>query len=159
MSVSVVFTLSWPAGHPTYKYILQVSWDNSNPFLLYAAIYLQVSLLRGSSQNSFSRETGECKWCWVQCCLGDKLLWCTLSQFWVFFSEISVVSAFILSALLIMMHLYLSCLCIGEYFPGKVILCVCVCVCVTSLVFHYLFLGWLCAFPLVFTRNVKPYFS
>ena len=43
----------------------------------------------------------------------------------MFFSEISVVSAFILSVLLFTIHLYVSCLCIGECFAGKVILCVC----------------------------------
>ena len=55
--------------------------------------------------------------------------------FLVFFSDISVVSAFILSVLLITMHLYLSRLCIGEYFPGKVILCVCLVPCLPLLVF------------------------
>ena len=40
----------------------------------------------------------------------------------MFFSEISVVRSFILSALLFTMHLYVSCVCIGEYFPGNVIL-------------------------------------
>jgi hypothetical protein len=53
----------------------------------------------------------------------------------VFFSEISMVSAFILSALLFTMDIYLSCLCIGEYFPGKVILCVCNIPCLPLLVF------------------------
>jgi len=53
----------------------------------------------------------------------------------VFFSEISVVSAFILSALLFTMHLYVSCLCTGEYFAGKVILCVRKVPCLPLLVF------------------------
>jgi hypothetical protein len=41
--------------------LLQVRWDTSIPLLLHAAIYLEVSLLRGTSQNAFSRETSECK--------------------------------------------------------------------------------------------------
>jgi len=53
----------------------------------------------------------------------------------VFFGKISMISAFILSALLFTMHLYLSCLCIGEYFPGKVVLCVCNVPCLPFLVF------------------------
>ena len=44
----------------------------------------------------------------------------------MFFGEISLVSSFILSTLLITMHLYLNCLCIWEYFPGKDTVCVCV---------------------------------
>jgi len=53
----------------------------------------------------------------------------------VFFGEISAISAFILSALLFRMHLYVSCLRIGEYFPGKVILCVCNVPCLPLVVF------------------------
>jgi len=53
----------------------------------------------------------------------------------VFFSEISAVSAFMLSALLFTIHLYVSCLCIRDYFPGKVILCVCIFPCLPLFVF------------------------
>jgi len=53
----------------------------------------------------------------------------------VFFSEIHVVNAFMLSVLLFTMHLYVSCLCIGEYFPGKVILCACNVPCLPLLAF------------------------
>ena len=49
-------TLSWPAGHisPTYKETFQVSWNKSIPLFLHAAIYLEVSLFRWTSQNAFS---------------------------------------------------------------------------------------------------------
>ena len=53
----------------------------------------------------------------------------------MFLSEISVVSAFILSALLFTIYLHVSCLRIGEYFPGNMILCVCNVPCVPLLVF------------------------
>jgi len=46
-----------------------------------------------------------------------------------------VVSAFIISALLFTMHLYFSCLCVEEYFPGKVVLCVCDVPCLPLVVF------------------------
>jgi hypothetical protein len=51
-------TLSWPAGHicPTCKESFQVRLDNSIPLFLHAAIYLEVSLFRWTSQNAFSRE-------------------------------------------------------------------------------------------------------
>jgi len=50
-------TLSGPAGliSPTYKESFQVLWDNSIPLYLHAAIYLEVSLFRWTSQNAFSR--------------------------------------------------------------------------------------------------------
>ena len=50
-------TLSWPEGHicPAYKESFQVHWDNSIPLFLRAAIYLEVSLFRWTSQNAFSR--------------------------------------------------------------------------------------------------------
>ena len=59
-----VLTLSWPAGHicPTYKESFKVHWDNSIPLFLHAAIYLEVSLFRWTSQNAFSRETAVYKW-------------------------------------------------------------------------------------------------
>jgi len=66
-------TLSWPAGHmcPTYKESFQVRWDNSIPLFLHAAIYLEVSLVRWTSQNAFPRETAVYKWylepVWVCC--------------------------------------------------------------------------------------------
>jgi len=64
-------TLSWPAGHicPTYEESFQVRWDNSIPLFLHVAIYLEVSLLRWTSQNAFSRETAVYKWYCVQCCI------------------------------------------------------------------------------------------
>jgi len=64
-------TLSWPAGHicPTYKESFQVRWDNSISFFLHAAIYLEVSLFRWTSQNAFSRETAVYKLYCVQCCI------------------------------------------------------------------------------------------
>jgi len=64
-------TLSWPAGHvcPTYKESFQVRWDNSIQLFLHAAIYLEVSLFRSTSQNAFSRETAVYKWYCVQCCI------------------------------------------------------------------------------------------
>ena len=54
----IFLTLSWPAGHvcPTYKEPFQVYWDTSIP-LLHAAIYLDLSVLRETSQNALSRET------------------------------------------------------------------------------------------------------
>ena len=63
-------TLSWPAGHicSTYTESFQVRWDNSIPLFLHAAIYLEVSLFRWTSQNAFSRETAMYKWYSVQCC-------------------------------------------------------------------------------------------
>ena len=47
-------TLSWPAGHicPTYKESFQVRWGNSIPLFLHAALYLEVPLLRWTSQNA-----------------------------------------------------------------------------------------------------------
>ena len=52
-----LLTLSWPAGHicPTYKESFQVRWDTSIPLFLHAAIYLEVSLFRWTSQNAFPR--------------------------------------------------------------------------------------------------------
>ena len=66
----IKLTLLWPAGHihPTYKESFQVRWDNSVPLFLHAAIYLEVSLFRWTSQNAFSRETAVYKWYCVQCC-------------------------------------------------------------------------------------------
>ena len=63
--------LSWPAGHicPAYKQSFLVRWDNSIPLFLHAAIYLEVSLFRWTSQNAFSRETAVYKWYSVQCCI------------------------------------------------------------------------------------------
>ena len=167
----------WPF-HDQWDFYVPLT--TSNPFLLHAAIYLEVSVLHETSQNVFSRETGESKWYWVQCCLDDLLLWCTLSQFWVFFSEINVINAFILSVFLFTMHLYVSCLCIGEYCPGKVILCVYNIPCLPLLVFILAVCIWglfswiscsklilhfvepsliLLIAPLLFTQNMKPYFS
>ena len=53
---TAVLTLLWPAGYicPTYKGSFQVRWDNSIPLFLHAAIYLEVSLFRWTSQNAFS---------------------------------------------------------------------------------------------------------
>jgi len=70
-SASTALTLSWPAGHicPTYKEFFQISWGNSVPLFLHAAIYLEVSLCRRTSHNAFSRETAVHKWCCVQCCM------------------------------------------------------------------------------------------
>jgi len=50
-------TLWWPAGHicPTYKESFQVRWHNSIPLFLHAAIYLEVSLFRWTSQNALPR--------------------------------------------------------------------------------------------------------
>jgi hypothetical protein len=52
-------TLSWPAGHicPIYNESFLVRWDNSIPLFLHAAIYLEVSLFRWTSQNAFFSET------------------------------------------------------------------------------------------------------
>ena len=52
-----LLTLSWPAGHTclTHKESFQVRWDNSIPIFLHAAIFLEVSLFRWTSQNAFSR--------------------------------------------------------------------------------------------------------
>ena len=67
-------TLLWQAGHisPTYKESFQVRWDNSIPLFLHAAICLEVSLFRWTSQNAFSRETAVCKWYCVQYCIAVK---------------------------------------------------------------------------------------
>jgi hypothetical protein len=64
-------TFSWPVGHicPTYKESSQVYWDNSIPLFLHAAIYLEVSLFRWTSQNAFSHKTAMYKWYCVQCCI------------------------------------------------------------------------------------------
>jgi hypothetical protein len=70
-------TLSWPAKHtrilvcPTYKESFQARWDNSISLFLRAAVYLEVSLFRWTSQNAFSRETSVYKWYCVQCCYAD----------------------------------------------------------------------------------------
>jgi len=53
---------------PTYKESFQVRWENSIPLFLHAAIYLEVSLFRWTSQNAFFRETAVYKWYCVQCC-------------------------------------------------------------------------------------------
>jgi hypothetical protein len=50
----------------------QVCWDNSIPFFLHAAIYLEVSLFRWTSQNAFIRKTAVYKWYCVQCCLTSQ---------------------------------------------------------------------------------------
>jgi len=52
-------SISWPAGLicPTYTKSFQVRWGNSIPLFLHAAIYLEVSLFRWTSQNAFSLET------------------------------------------------------------------------------------------------------
>jgi hypothetical protein len=67
----VDLTISWPAGHiiPTYKESFQVHWGKSIPLFLHAAIYLEVSLFRWTSQNAFSRERAVYKWYCVQCCV------------------------------------------------------------------------------------------
>jgi hypothetical protein len=56
-----------------YKESFQVRWDNSTPIFLHAAIYLEVSLFRWTSQNAFSREAAVYKWYCVQCCYADHL--------------------------------------------------------------------------------------
>jgi hypothetical protein len=64
-------TLSWPAGHtyvPLNKESFQVRWDNSIQHILHAAIYLEVSLFRWTTQNEFSHESAMYKWYCVQCC-------------------------------------------------------------------------------------------
>jgi len=53
---------------PTYKESFKVRWDKIIPLFLHAAIYLEVSLFRWTSQNAFSRETAVYKWYFVQCC-------------------------------------------------------------------------------------------
>ena len=70
-NLEITLILSWPAGHkcPTYKESFQVRWDNSIPLFLPAAIFLEVSLFRWTSQNAFSRETAVYKWYCVQCCI------------------------------------------------------------------------------------------
>ena len=70
-----LLTLSWPAGHicPTYKESFQVRWDNIIPLFLHAAIYLEVSLFRWTSQNAFSRETAVYKWYCVQRCIAGRI--------------------------------------------------------------------------------------
>jgi len=62
--IKKIWIFSWPEGHtcPTYKESFQVRWDNSIPLFLNAAIYLEVSLFRRTSQNAFSRETAVYKW-------------------------------------------------------------------------------------------------
>jgi hypothetical protein len=64
-------TLSRPVGYicSTFKESFQVRWDNSIPLFLHAAIYLEVSLFRWTSQNAFSHETSVYKWYCVQCCM------------------------------------------------------------------------------------------
>jgi hypothetical protein len=54
----------------TYKESSQAHWDNSIPLFLHAAIYLEVSLFRWTSQNAFSHETAMYKWYWV--CFSTK---------------------------------------------------------------------------------------
>jgi hypothetical protein len=76
-------TLSWLAGHicPTYKMSFQVYRDTSNPLILHAAIYFELTLLRETSQNAFYRETTVyIRYC-VQCCVGDCLFLCILADF------------------------------------------------------------------------------
>ena len=66
-----LLTLSWPEGHicPTFKESFQVRWDKSIPLFLHAAIYLEVSLFRWTSQNAFSRQTALYEWYSVHCCI------------------------------------------------------------------------------------------
>jgi hypothetical protein len=100
-----LFMTSATYVYMSHKMSVKVRWDTSNPFLLHAAIYLELSLLRETSQIAFSRETTVyIRYC-VQCCVGDCLLECTCSRFWVYFIEINVVGAFIFCALLFTMHL------------------------------------------------------
>jgi hypothetical protein len=60
--------LSWPARDvfPLTK-SFQVPCGNSFPLFLRAAIYLEVSLFRWTSQNAFSRETAVYIWCSIIC--------------------------------------------------------------------------------------------
>jgi len=57
------------ATYMSHLQSFQVRWDNSIPLFLHAAIYLEVSLFRWTSQNAFSRETAVYKWYCVQCCM------------------------------------------------------------------------------------------
>jgi hypothetical protein len=63
------------------------------------------------SQSNFPRN---CRVQMILCAVLLKwllMLWCTLSQFWVFLSAISVLSAFIVcAALLFTVHSYVSCI-------------------------------------------------
>ena len=52
----------------TYKESFHVLCDNSTPLFLHAALYLEVSLFRWTSQNAFSCETAVYKWYCLQCC-------------------------------------------------------------------------------------------
>ena len=65
-------------GHicPTYKEAFQVRWDNSIPLFLHAAIYLEVSLFRWTSQNAFSRETAVHKCAMLLCSIAHSII-CT----------------------------------------------------------------------------------
>jgi len=91
--LQIVFVSTLVYQYPTSSPCWHLPWTISTP---------------ETSQNAFCRETAECKLYWVPCCVGGLLLWCTLSQFWVICGEISVVSEFILSALLFTIHLHVS---------------------------------------------------
>jgi len=77
-------TLSWPAGHicPTYKESFQVRWHKSIPIFLHAAIYLEVSLFRWTSQNAFSRDTAVCKWYCVHSIICIRLFCGKMHSVW-----------------------------------------------------------------------------
>jgi hypothetical protein len=149
-----LFNPSWPAGHlfATYSQSLEVRWDTNNISSPFCHLTWIISTPWKQPECIFPRN----RRVQVMVCavlLGWLAFVMHFEEFWVFFGKISLVSSFILSTLLITMHLYLNCLCIGEYFPGKDTVCVYRCACVTSLVFHYFF-AWLCTIALLFTRNL-----
>jgi hypothetical protein len=63
--------------------VFPVRLDKNITLFLHAAIYLEVSLFRWTSQNAFSRERAVYKWYCVQCCIAVlhkiyKCILCTL---------------------------------------------------------------------------------
>ena len=125
--------------------------------------------------KQLSANATECSAAWVNCCCG--VLWANFECFqWDKCGKcIYIICVIIYDAFTCELPF-----CTGEYFPGSVY-----CVFVTSLRFQYLCSGWLCAFqdffswiscskfishfvesclifliaPLLFTQNMKPYFS
>jgi hypothetical protein len=98
-------SLSWPAGHTcsTYTLSLQIYWDNSVHTSSCCHLPWNIRTPWKQSECIFPRNSRvQMLLCATLC---GWLLWCTFNQFWLYFSEISVVGAFIFSELLFKMRL------------------------------------------------------
>jgi len=79
--------MHFPAKHPyTNDTVCNAACNIAHcitvvPLFLHAAIYLEVSLFRWTSQNAFSRETPVYKWYSVQCCMQHCTLYNSIPTF------------------------------------------------------------------------------